>query len=164
MGNVYWPCHPLPLVMGVPMIPNIHFLTRNCERYSRGGKFDIFHLNTPVYFFSCPIRRLVGQMFYARGKIVRIIEVLTAPTARRFTVAPVLPPYPRPHLLSGRVFNYLVPLSRHHLTLLCHPPRPKADVNMLSLPPEDVGHARLAVRRTFAHALIVVKDTNVIIY
>ena len=44
----FWPCHSLPLVMGVTMIPNIHSLTRYCERRSWGRQFGFVYLNQPV--------------------------------------------------------------------------------------------------------------------
>ena len=34
--NFFWRCHPLLLVTGVSVIPNIHSLTRYCEWYSWG--------------------------------------------------------------------------------------------------------------------------------
>ena len=37
-----WPCHRLPLVMGVTMILNIHSLTRCCERCLWGREIVFF--------------------------------------------------------------------------------------------------------------------------
>ena len=46
------PCHPLLLVMGVTIIPDIHSLARYCERYSEryspGREFRYFYLNQLV--------------------------------------------------------------------------------------------------------------------
>ena len=43
----YCPCHPLPLVMGVSMIPNIHPLTGYCKRHSPGREFRYSYVNQP---------------------------------------------------------------------------------------------------------------------
>ena len=44
----FLPCHPLPLLMRVTMIPNIHSLTRYCQRYSWAREFVFCYLNQPV--------------------------------------------------------------------------------------------------------------------
>ena len=67
--NNFWSCHPLPPVMGVTMIPNIHFLTTYYERYSWGTDLlFFFYLNQPVRQSNgrLPSRMMFGQI--ASGK------------------------------------------------------------------------------------------------
>ena len=54
------PCHPLSLVMEVTMIPNMHSLTRYCERYSWGIYIFFLCSNQPVYYIGslCSLLRL----------------------------------------------------------------------------------------------------------